>query len=243
MIFFPAIDLKAGRCVRLQKGDMATAIVFNDCPANQARVFAAAGASWLHVVDLDGAFAGEPVNGEAVDAILAEVAVPIQLGGGIRTLERIAHWLDRGVARVILGTVAVREPALVIEACRRYPGRIAVGLDARSGRVALQGWSEQTETTVIDAARRFEGAGVSAIIYTDIGRDGVLAGPDLDGTLSLARAVGIPVIASGGVSSLADLKELKARGSGLINGVIAGRALYDGRLDAEAAIHLLEGER
>lgn len=240
MIFYPAIDLKDGRCVRLQKGEMATAIVFNDCPANQARVFAAAGASWLHVVDLDGAFAGVPVNGAAVDAIVGAVGLPIQLGGGIRTLERIADWLDRGVARVILGTVAVREPALVIEACRRYPGRIAVGLDARNGRVALQGWSEQTETTVIDAAKRFEGAGVSALIYTDIGRDGILAGPDIDGTVALARAVGIPVIASGGVASLADLKVLKLAGNGLIAGVISGRALYDGRIDPEAAIRLIE---
>lgn len=240
MIFFPAIDLKGGRCVRLQQGDMATAVVFNDCPGNQARVFAATGASWLHVVDLDGAFAGEPVNGAAVDAILAEVDIPVQLGGGIRTLERIGQWLDRGIARVILGTVAVREPVLVIEACRRYPGRIAVGLDARNGRVALQGWSEQTETTVVDAARRFEGAGVSAIIYTDIGRDGVLTGPDLEGTLALARSVAIPVIMSGGVSSLADLIALKEHGEGVIAGVISGRALYDGRIDAEAAIRLVQ---
>lgn len=240
MIFFPAIDLKGGRCVRLQQGEMATAIVFNDSPANQARVFAAAGASWLHVVDLDGAFAGEPVNGAAVDAILAAVTIPVQLGGGIRTLDRIAHWIERGIARVILGTVAVREPALVIEACRRYPGRIAVGLDARGGRVALQGWSEQTETTVIDAARRFEGVGVSAIIYTDIGRDGVLSGADVVGTVALARAIGIPVIASGGVSSLADLQALKVAGDGIIAGVISGRALYDGRIDASAAIHLVE---
>jgi phosphoribosylformimino-5-aminoimidazole carboxamide ribotide isomerase len=239
LIFYPAIDLKDGRCVRLLKGDMATATVFNADPAAQAEAFAAAGAEWLHVVDLDGAFAGRPVNTAAVEAILARAAIPVQLGGGIRSLERIDFWLGRGVARVILGTAALRDPDLIFHACRTHPGRIAVALDARDGRVAISGWAEQTKTAVADVARRFEENGLAALIYTDIARDGLLSGPDVAGTVALARAVRIPVIASGGVGSLADLEALHASGGGLIAGVIAGRALYDGRLDVAAAIGVL----
>ncbi|MFO1152342.1 MAG: 1-(5-phosphoribosyl)-5-[(5-phosphoribosylamino)methylideneamino]imidazole-4-carboxamide isomerase [Rhodospirillales bacterium] len=239
MIFFPAIDLKGGQCVRLQKGDMATAVVFNADPGAQAEAFAAAGAEWLHMVDLDGAFAGRAMNAAAVEAILARMTIPVQLGGGIRSAERIDFWLGQGVARVILGTVALRDPALVLQACRAHPGRIAVGLDARDGRVAISGWAEQTDVTVIDAARRFEDAGVAALIYTDIGRDGILAGPDVTGTVALARSVRIPVIASGGVGSLADLQGLQAAGGDLIAGVIAGRAIYDGRIDVAGAIDVL----
>ncbi len=239
MIFYPAIDLKEGRCVRLLRGEMATATVFNDDPAAQAEAFAAAGAEWLHVVDLDGAFAGRPVNTAAVEAILARVRIPVQLGGGIRTLDRIAFWLDRGVRRVILGTVALRDPNLVLAACRTYPGRIAVGLDARNGRVAVSGWAEQTEVSVAVAARRFEDHGVAALIYTDIGRDGALAGPDVAGTVALAQSVRLPLIASGGIGSLVDLEALRAAGGDLIEGVIAGRALYDGRIDVAAAIAVL----
>jgi phosphoribosylformimino-5-aminoimidazole carboxamide ribotide isomerase len=238
VILYPAIDLKAGRCVRLVRGDMATATVFNDNPAEQARTFAAAGAEWLHVVDLEGAFAGAPMNAAAVAAIVASVPLRVQLGGGIRTRGRIERWLAAGVARVILGTIAVRDPALVIAACRAFPGQIAVGLDARDGRVAVAGWSEQTGLSVLDAARRFADVGVAALIYTDIGRDGVLAGPDVAGTLALAEAVDIPVIASGGVASLADLEALASAGNGAIAGAIIGRALYDGRIDLQAALRM-----
>lgn len=241
MIFFPAIDLKEGRCVRLRQGDMASATIFNDDPAAQAASFAAAGCTWLHIVDLDGAFAGRPMNAEAVMRILAAVRLQVQLGGGIRDLATIEAWLDRGVARVILGTAAVRTPALVAEACRSYPGQIAVGIDARAGRVATDGWAAECELTPLDLARRYEDFGVAALIVTDIGRDGVLSGPDLEGTLALADAVRTPVILSGGVSSLADLAQVKAVGAERIEGVICGRALYDGRIDAATALKLLQG--
>ncbi len=240
MIFFPAIDLKEGRCVRLRQGDMATATVFNQHPADQARVFEQAGCSWLHVVDLDGAFAGHPVNGEAVDAILEAVDLPVQLGGGIRTLATAADWLGRGVRRVILGTAALRYPDLVRAACADFPGRIAVGIDARDGRVAVQGWAEQSDIAALDLARRFEDVGVAAIVFTDIGRDGVLAGPNVDATVELARAVSVPVILSGGVSTLDDLRTAKAAGDGIIAGVVCGRALYDGRIDVARAVEIVK---
>lgn len=236
MILYPAIDLKDGVCVRLQQGDMARATIFNDSPAAQARTFAAAGAKWLHVVDLDGAFAGEPRNAAAVEAILAAVRIPVQLGGGIRTAERIAFWLDRGVSRVVLGTAALRDPGLVFAAARAHPGRIAVGIDARDGRVAVRGWSEQSDMTALDLARRFEDAGVAALIFTDIGRDGMLAGANVAATAALAAAVRIPVIASGGITSLDDLRALQAAAGGRIEGAIIGRALYDGRIDLKAAL-------
>jgi phosphoribosylformimino-5-aminoimidazole carboxamide ribotide isomerase len=239
LIFFPAIDLKDGRCVRLRRGDLATATVFNQHPADQARIFAAAGCRWLHVVDLDGAFAGHPVNGDAVDDILAAVDLPVQLGGGIRTLSTAANWLGRGVRRVILGTAALRYPDLVRAACADFPGRIAVGIDARDGRVAVQGWSEQSETTALDLAKRLEDAGIAAIVFTDIGRDGVMSGPNLDATVELARAVAVPVILSGGISSLDDLAAAMVAGDGIIAGVVCGRALYDGRIDVTEAVALL----
>ena len=239
MIFFPAIDLKEGRCVRLRQGDMATATVFNEDPADQARLFEEAGCRWLHVVDLDGAFAGQPMNGQAVDSILDAVDLPVQLGGGIRTLATAAAWLDRGVRRVILGTVALRYPDLVRDACADFPGRIAVGIDARDGRVAVQGWSEQSDISALDLARRFEDAGVAAIVFTDIGRDGVLAGPNIAATVELARAVTIPVILSGGISTIDDLQAAKKAGDGIIAGVVCGRALYDGRIDVARAVELL----
>ncbi|MFZ1416218.1 MAG: 1-(5-phosphoribosyl)-5-[(5-phosphoribosylamino)methylideneamino]imidazole-4-carboxamide isomerase [Defluviicoccus sp.] len=242
MIFFPAIDLKEGRCVRLRQGEMASATVFNDDPAAQAACFAAAGCSWLHVVDLDGAFAGRPMNAAAVNAILAAVRMPVQLGGGIRDLATIEAWLTRGVARVIIGTAAVRTPSLVAEACRAFPGQIAVGIDARAGRVATDGWAAATDVTPLDLARRFEDLNVATLIVTDIGRDGVLNGPDLEGTLAIADAVRTPVILSGGISSLADLEQVKEAGASRIHGVICGRALYDGRIDAKSAVRLLEGE-
>ncbi|RMF10803.1 MAG: 1-(5-phosphoribosyl)-5-[(5-phosphoribosylamino)methylideneamino]imidazole-4-carboxamide isomerase [Alphaproteobacteria bacterium] len=243
MILFPAIDLKDGTCVRLVKGDMDAATVFNDDPGEQARAFVDAGAEWLHLVDLNGAFAGHPVNGDAVDAILAAAGdTPVQLGGGIRNLDTITYWLDRGVRRVILGTVAVREPDLVRAAAKAYPGRIAVGIDARSGMVAVEGWAETSDLAALDLARRFEDAGVAAIIYTDIDRDGTMTGLNVEATVNLAAGLAIPVIASGGVSSLEDLKALKAAAatsSGVIEGVISGRALYDGRLDLKAALACL----
>jgi phosphoribosylformimino-5-aminoimidazole carboxamide ribotide isomerase len=237
MILYPAIDLKDGQAVRLLRGDMAAATVFNDDPAAQALAFEEAGCQWLHLVDLNGAFAGEPVNAAAVEAILAACSVPCQLGGGIRDMGRIEHWLDRGIARVILGTVAVEAPDLVREAAARFPGRIAVGLDARGGRVATRGWAEETDMDVTELARRFEDAGIAAIIYTDIDRDGAMGGPNLAATAALARAVSTPVIASGGVSSLADLLALRAAGP--IAGAISGRALYDGKLDLAAALEAL----
>jgi phosphoribosylformimino-5-aminoimidazole carboxamide ribotide isomerase len=237
MILYPAIDLKDGQCVRLLRGDMDAATVFGDEPAAQARAFADAGCAWLHLVDLNGAFAGAPVNAAAVEAILAAVGVPCQLGGGIRDMATVECWLARGVARVILGTVAVENPALVREAARAFPGRVAVGIDARAGRVAVRGWAEETDVTATDLARRFEDAGVAALIYTDIDRDGAMAGPNVAATEALARAVSIPVIASGGVSSLADLMAL--RETGVIAGAISGRALYDGAIDLRAALAAL----
>lgn len=244
MILFPAIDLKDGACVRLIKGDMDAATVFNDSPGDQARAFVAAGAEWLHLVDLNGAFAGRPVNGDAVEAILAAATdVPVQLGGGIRTMDTIDFWLDKGVRRVILGTVAVRDPDLVRTAAQAYPGRVAVGIDARGGKVAVEGWAETSKMTALDLARKFEDAGVAAIIYTDIDRDGTMTGLNVEATVALANGLTIPVIASGGVSSLEDLKALKsgaAGGQGMIEGAISGRALYDGRLDLKAAIACLK---
>jgi len=237
VILYPAIDLKDGVCVRLLRGDMAAATVFNDDPAAQARAFAAAGSAWIHVVDLDGAFAGKPVNGDAVAAILAAVTVPVQLGGGIRDRATIDDWLGRGIARVILGTAALRDPALVAGAAGAWPGQIAVGIDARDGRVAVEGWAETSEMTALDLARRFEDSGVAAIIYTDIDRDGALGGPNVAATAALAEAISIPVIASGGVASLDDLRALKAAAA--LDGVISGRALYDGRIDLAEAIAVL----
>ena len=239
MILYPAIDLKDGQCVRLLRGAMEKATVFSDDPAGQARAFAGAGADWLHLVDLNGAFAGAPVNAAAVEAILSAVAIPCQLGGGIRDMATIEAWLEKGLARVILGTVAVENPDLVRTAARAFPGRVAVGIDARQGRVATRGWADQTETDATDLARAFEDAGVAAIIYTDIDRDGAMQGPNLAATAALARAVTIPVIASGGVASLADLIAL--RDTGVIAGAISGRALYDGKLDLAAALAALKG--
>ena len=237
MILYPAIDLKDGQCVRLLRGDMDAATVFGDDPAAQARSFAEAGCQWLHLVDLDGAFAGRAVNAAAVEAIVDAVTIPVQLGGGIRDLETIRRWLDRGVGRVILGTVAVEQPDLVRQAARDFPGQVAVGIDARSGRVATRGWAEPTGVFATDLARRFEDAGVAAIVYTDIDRDGAMGGPNVAATEALARATGLPVIASGGVSSLADLMALKA--TGVIAGAITGRALYDGALDLRQALAAL----
>ncbi len=239
MILFPAIDLKDGECVRLKLGDMNEATVYNTDPAAQAQEFEKQGFSWLHVVDLNGAFAGESVNGAAVEAILAATGNPVQLGGGIRTLDNIAYWLEKGLARVILGTVAVRDPDLVKQACRDFPGRIAVGIDARGGKVAVEGWAEASELGVVDLAQRFEGAGVAAIIYTDIDRDGVLTGINWEQTLALADAVDIPVIASGGLASMADILRMTMPDAGRLEGAISGRALYDGRIDPAEALALL----
>ena len=237
MILYPAIDLKDGQAVRLVRGEMDQATVFNTDPAAQARSFQDAGSTWLHLVDLNSAFAGQPVNGAAVEAILAATDVPAQLGGGIRDMETIEMWLTRGIARVILGTVAVENPALVRQAAAAFPGQIAVGIDARKGRVATKGWAEETDVMVTDLARQFEDAGVAAIIYTDIDRDGAMGGPNVQATADLARATTIPVIASGGVSSLADLIAL--RDTGVIAGAISGRALYDGALDLGQALSAL----
>ena len=239
MILYPAIDLKDGQCVRLYKGEMQQATVFNDDPAAQARAFQDAGCEWIHLVDLNGAFAGEPVNAAAVEAILAAITVPAQLGGGIRDMATIESWITKGLSRVILGTVAVENPDLVREAARSFPGKIAVGIDARNGRVATKGWAEETDVMVTDLARSFEDAGVSAIIYTDINRDGAMQGPNVAATAALANAVSIPVIASGGVSSLDDLRALKSSGAAL-NGAISGRALYDGAIDLAEAVALLK---
>ncbi len=237
MILYPAIDLKDGNCVRLLRGEMAAATVFGTDPAAQAAAFQGAGCQWLHLVDLNGAFAGHPVNAAAVEAILARITVPAQLGGGIRDLATIEMWLSRGLARVILGTVAVENPALVRQAARAFPGQIAVGIDARRGMVATKGWAQETDVQATDLARSFEDAGVAALIYTDIDRDGAMQGPNLEATASLARAVTIPVIASGGVSCLADLMALNA--TGVIAGAISGRALYDGAIDLAAALAAL----
>lgn len=243
MILFPAIDLKDGQCVRLKLGDMDQATVFNDSPGNQARDFQDQGFEWLHVVDLDGAFAGESRNGEAVDAILASTTNPVQLGGGIRTLEQIEAWLAKGISRVILGTVAVRDPDLVREACKKFPGKIAVGIDAKGGKVAVEGWAETSELTAVDLARQFEDAGVSAIIYTDIDRDGVLMGLNISSTLELGRAVSIPVIASGGLADIDDIKRMLEPDCAILEGAISGRALYDGRIDPSAALKLIQEAR
>ena len=236
MILFPAIDLKDGQCVRLKLGDMSEATVFNDSPAAQAKAFQDQGFEYLHVVDLNGAFAGESVNGAAVEAILAAIDMPVQLGGGIRSLAHIETWLDKGLARVILGTIAVRDPALVKEACRLFPGKIAVGIDARGGRVAVEGWAETSELSAIEMAKRFEGAGVAAIIYTDIDRDGVLTGINWPATLELAEATKIPVIASGGLASMDDIETMTKPEFQVLEGAISGRALYDGRIDAAQAL-------
>ncbi len=240
MILFPAIDLKDGACVRLKLGDMAEATVFNTDPAAQARDFQHQGFQWLHLVDLNGAFAGRPVNGEAVEAILKAITIPVQLGGGIRSMAHIESWLAKGIRRVILGTVALREPALVRDACRQFPGRIAVGIDAKGGRVAVEGWAETSDLTAIDLARKFEDAGVSAIIFTDVDRDGVLKGLNIESTLALANATRIPVIASGGLASMDDIARLTESDCRILEGAISGRALYDGRLDVPEALRLLK---
>ena len=239
MILFPAIDLKNGEAVRLEQGDMARATVFHRDPAEQARTFAAQGFEYLHIVDVDGAFAGKPMNAAAVERILAAVRIPVQLGGGIRDHATIEGWLGKGVTRVIIGTAAVRDPALVRAAAKTFPGRVAVGLDARDGKVAVQGWAESSELAVLDIAGRFEDAGVAAIVYTDIARDGMLKGLNIDATIALADAVSIPVIASGGLASLDDVRALLHPRAKKLAGAIAGRALYDGRLDAAAALKLL----
>ena len=239
MILYPAIDLKDGNCVRLYKGEMDQATVFNDNPAAQAKAFQDAGCEWLHLVDLNGAFAGEPVNGAAVEAILQQTDVPAQLGGGIRDMATIEAWLDKGLQRVILGTVAVENPDLVREAAKAFPGKVAIGLDARNGLVATRGWAEETDIQVTELAKQFEDAGVAALIYTDINRDGAMKGPNVEATAALARAVTIPVIASGGVSSLKDLQDLKNSGAAL-DGAISGRALYDGAIDLKDALDLLK---
>jgi len=238
VIVYPAIDLKGGQCVRLLKGDMRAATVFNDDPAAQARTFEGQGFRWLHVVDLDGAVAGKTANGSAVEAILRAVAVPVQLGGGIRDAASIERWLERGVRRVILGTAAVKNPELVRDACRAFPGAVAVGIDARAGKVAVEGWAKTSEVSALDLALRFEDCGVSAIVYTDIERDGALAGVNVEATAALARRLETPVIASGGVASLDDIRALQRHESDGIEGVICGRALYDGRIEPKAALAL-----
>ena len=239
MILFPAIDLKDGKCVRLKLGDMRQATIYNDSPAAQALAFESQGFQWLHVVDLDGAFDGQSVNGAAVDAILRATKNPVQLGGGIRTMADIERWLSRGLSRVILGTAAVREPDLVKEACRRFPDKIAVGIDAKGGMVAVEGWVVSSSLGVIELAKKFEGVGVAAIIYTDIERDGILEGINWESTLALANAVSIPVIASGGLASIEDVKRMMQPDARKLEGAITGRALYDGRLDAAEALQML----
>ncbi len=243
MILFPAIDLKNGEAVRLQQGDMARATVFNSDPAAQAKAFEQQGFEYLHMVDLDGAFVGKPMNAAAVERILAAVKVPVQLGGGIRDRATIDAWLGKGVARVIIGTAAVRNPSLVKEAARAYPGHVAVGLDARDGKVAVEGWAESSELSALDLARRFEDAGVAAIVYTDIARDGMLKGLNLEATIALADRISIPVIASGGLASLDDVRALLGSRARKLEGAIAGRALYDGKLDAIAALKLIKAVR
>jgi phosphoribosylformimino-5-aminoimidazole carboxamide ribotide isomerase len=243
MILFPAIDLKNGQCVRLEQGDMARATVFNLDPTAQARSFATQGFEYLHVVDLDGAFAGKPMNAHAVEAMLKAVTMPLQLGGGIRDLDTIEAWLAKGVARVIIGTAAVRDPELVKGAAKKFPGRVAVGLDARDGKVAVEGWAETSQVTALEMARRFEDAGVAAIIFTDIARDGLLKGLNLDATIELAERISIPVVASGGFASIEDVKALLAPRAKKLAGAIAGRALYDGRLDASVALALIRNAR
>lgn len=241
MILFPAIDLKDGQCVRLKLGDMDQATVFADDPAAQARTFQEQGFEYLHLVDLNGAFAGTSVNGEAVEAILKAVSIPVQLGGGIRDLDAIAGWLGKGMARVILGTLAVRDPELVRQACREFPGQVAVGIDAKGGHVAVEGWAESSTLSVFELASRFEDAGVAAIIYTDIDRDGILAGLNIASTLELAGATTIPVIASGGLASMDDINRLTQKDCAVLEGAISGRALYDGRIDPTLALQTLKG--
>ena len=239
MILFPAIDLKDGKCVRLKLGDMAQATIYNESPTAQALAFEQQGFQWLHVVDLNGAFEGQSVNGAAVEAILRATKNPVQLGGGIRTLAHIESWLSRGLARVILGTVAVRDPELVKEACKKFSGKVAVGIDAKGGKVAVEGWAEASSLGVIELAKKFEGAGVAAIIYTDIDRDGILAGINWPSTLALAEAVSIPIIASGGLASLDDIRRMMKPDARKLAGAITGRALYDGRIDAVEALQIL----
>ena len=239
MILFPAIDLKGGQCVRLIRGDMAQATVFNADPAAQAGVFEGHGFGWLHLVDLDGAFAGQPVNAAAVERILASVAMKVQLGGGVRDMKTVSGWLDKGVQRVIIGTAAVEDPAFVREASRLFPGRIAVGIDAREGRVAVDGWARTSDVSASDLGRRFEDAGVAALIYTDISRDGVLQGLNVAATVALAEAVKIPVIASGGLASIDDVRRLLEPDCARLAGAITGRALYDGRLDPREALAMI----
>lgn len=238
MILFPAIDLKDGKCVRLLRGDMDKSTVFNDNPGEQAARFEAQGFSWIHIVDLNGAFAGQPVNAGAVKSILQSVSIPVQLGGGIRDLDTVSMWLDAGVRRVILGTAAVRDPAFVKEACRLYPERVVVGIDAKEGKVAVEGWAETSEMDVVTLAKRFEDVGVAAIVYTDISRDGAMMGFDVEGTKQLAQSVSIPIIASGGISSLEDLKQVRMLEPYGVVGVISGRAIYDGRIIPNEALAL-----
>ena len=239
MILFPAIDLKNGQCVRLKQGDMDQATVFNDDPAAQAAAFEAQGFQWLHVVDLDGAFAGKPMNAAAVEAILKRVAFPVQLGGGIRDIKTVEGWLAKGIRRVIIGTAAVRDPAFVRAVAKAFPGQVAVGIDARDGFVAVEGWAETSALAADDLGRRFEDAGVAAIVYTDIARDGMLQGINWDGTIALANTLTIPVIASGGLASMADIERLMAPDAAILEGAITGRALYDGRIDPGAALERL----
>ena len=239
MILFPAIDLKNGQCVRLKQGDMDQATVFSDDPAAQAAAFESQGFHWLHVVDLDGAFAGKPINATAVEAILKRVSFPVQLGGGIRDMKTVEGWLSKGIRRVIIGTAAVRDPAFVREAAKAFPGQVAVGIDARAGFVAVEGWAETSALAADDLGRRFEDAGVAAIVYTDIARDGMLQGINWDGTIGLANALTIPVIASGGLASMADIERLTAPDAAILEGAITGRALYDGRIDPRAALERL----
>lgn len=243
MILYPAIDLKNGQCVRLRQGDMAQATVFNDDPAAQAAAFEAQGFVALHVVDLDGAFAGSPVNAKAVEGIVDRVRFPVQLGGGIREMAQVEAWLGRGIARVIIGTAALKNPGFVREAARRFPGQVAVGIDARDGRVAVEGWAETSDLLAADLGRRFEDAGVAAIVYTNIARDGMLSGLDFEGTVGLAEALSIPVIASGGLASIADVERLMSAECTKLAGAITGRALYDGRLDPAAALGLVSRKR
>lgn len=244
MKLFPAIDLKDGCCVRLYKGEMDKATVFNESPGDQAKKFEDAGCEWLHLVDLNGAFAGRPINDDAVSAILANIKIPVQLGGGIRDLDTIRIWIKKGISRVILGTIALKDPEIVIAAAKEFPGKIAVGIDARNGMVAVEGWAETSDMSAVDLGKKFEDAGVCSIIYTDIDRDGTMQGLNVESTIELANSLNIPVIASGGVSSLEDLKILKAaadKATGVIEGAISGRALYDGSLDVKQALNYLKG--
>jgi phosphoribosylformimino-5-aminoimidazole carboxamide ribotide isomerase len=243
MILFPAIDLKDGQCVRLKLGDMAEATVFNDDPADQARRFEQQGFEWLHLVDLNGAFAGRPVNAAAVSAILRAITIPVQLGGGIRDLATMAQWLEQGIRRVILGTIALRQPEIVREACKAFPGRIVVGIDAKGGAVAVEGWGQSSSLTTIDLAHRFEDAGVAAIVFTDIDRDGILKGINFEKTLELANAIDIPVIASGGLAAMADVERLMQPDCAILEGAISGRAIYDGRIDVARALAMTRAGR